>query len=348
MATYGKKKRAIFPSFPVFRDQPDNRSTYTQLGVDGPTGNVESKRQILGPKTTNGKSVIATAKRALTARFGSPSTKPLNRTLSAIENESVGQRYGGSRSQPSHLPIYESMRTRRETPEPPTDDENPFSDKVSGLRQHPTDEWFSSSPVGFSTPRVRLEPVSDATGKKRLSAVPIPDPSLPDFDFEQEMTDDETDPLIHDWKGPDCSTNAKRKSATEDPQGFACKRAKTGLVFSRETKIPAQGSGQLGNNRLDCMDGKMDKEESIESGSFGVPNISNVREAETWTRRRAKTSSNARYGRPRTSSMSTSSSVLFSRETRARVPLIETDNDDEMDTDELQMDDIEILDGNTG
>ncbi|KAL9585632.1 MAG: hypothetical protein Q9212_001415 [Teloschistes hypoglaucus] len=333
MATYGKKKRALFPGFPVFRDRPDDRSNYTQLGLDGQTGNAEPKRQILGPKTTNGKSVIATAKRALTARFGSPSTKRRNPTLSGSENESVGQ---------PQLPIYESMRTRRETPEPSTDDENPFSDKVSGLRQHPTTDWFSSSPLGFSTPRVRLEPVSDATGKKRLSTVPVPDPSLPDFDFEEDMTDEDTDPLLHDESGSGSGTNAKRKSATEDPQGFASKRTKTGLVFSRDGKIHAQGSGQLGNTRLDSMDGKMGKEDRVESGSLG-----NVRDAETWAHRRAKTSSNARHTRPRTSSMSTSSSVLFSRETRAPVPLIETDDEDEMDVDELQMDDIETLDGNT-
>ncbi|KAL9589169.1 MAG: hypothetical protein Q9203_002045 [Teloschistes exilis] len=333
MATYGKKKRAIFPGFPVFRDRPDDRSTYTQLGSDGPTGKAETKRQILGPKTTNGKSVIATAKRALTARFGSPSTKRLNPTLAGSENESVGQ---------PHLPLYESMRTRRETPEPSTDDENPFSDKVSGLRQHPTTDWFSSSPLGFSTPRVRLEPVSDATGKKRLSTVPVSDPSLPDFDFEEDSTDEDTDPLINDENGPGSGTNGKRKSATEDPQGFASKRAKTGLVFSRDTKSYAQGSDQLGNTRLDFTDGKMRKEERVESESLG-----NAREAETWARRRAKTSSNARYARPRTSSMSTSSSVLFSRETRAPVPLMETDDEDEMDLDELQMDDIETLDGNT-
>ncbi|KAL8632996.1 hypothetical protein Q9189_001250 [Teloschistes chrysophthalmus] len=324
MATYGKKKRAIFPGFPVFRDRPDDRS--------------KSKRQILGPKTTNGKSVIATAKRALTARFGSPSTKRLNPTLSGSENESVGQ---------PQLPIYESMRTRRETPEPSTDDENPFSDKVSGLRQHPTTDWFSSSPLGFSTPRVRLEPVSDATGKKRLSTVPVPDPSLPDFDFDEDMTDEDTDPLIHDENGSAGGTNAKRKSATDDPQGFASKRTKTSLVYSRGSKIPAQGSDQLSNTRLECTNAKMDKEEPVESGSVGVHGVGNAREAETWARRRAKTSSNGRHTRPRTSSMSTSSSVLFSRETRAPVPLIETDDEDEMDVDELQMDHIETLDGNT-
>ncbi|KAL8694560.1 MAG: hypothetical protein Q9218_000816 [Villophora microphyllina] len=333
MATYGKKKRAMFPGFPVF--------PYTQLGVEEQADKPETKRQILGPKTTNGKSVIATARHALATRFGSPSTK--YRTLSGVEHEFAGQARGNTSFQASHLPAYESMRARKQTPEPPADDENPFSDEISGLRQHPTNEWFSSSPIGFSTPRVRLEPVSDAMGKRHLSTVLVPNPSLPDFDFEQDMTDDETDPLIHDWSAPGCGFGAKRKNTTEDPAGYASKHAKRGLVFCRETKVTARSSGQLGNNPLPVQNAKKGERDKSEEDGFAIFGSGKDQNAENRIRTSAASSSNKPHSRQRPLSMSTSSSVLFSSESRARVPLVEEDDEDEMDIDELQMDDIEIL-----
>ena len=69
-----------------------------------------------------------------------------------------------------------------------------FSSLVSGLTQHPDTEFFSSSPVGFSTPRVRLEPHINTGGKKRLSAISTCSPSILDFSFEQ-LGDDNLDEL---------------------------------------------------------------------------------------------------------------------------------------------------------
>ncbi|MCJ1400769.1 hypothetical protein MMC11_003977 [Xylographa trunciseda] len=59
-----------------------------------------------------------------------------------------------------------------------------LSDQLSGLKQHPDVGFFSSSPVGFSTPRFRLEPEVDASGKKRLSVVPASVSSLLDLDLD--------------------------------------------------------------------------------------------------------------------------------------------------------------------
>ena len=69
-----------------------------------------------------------------------------------------------------------------------------FSSLVSGLTQHPDTEFFSSSPVGFSTPRVRLEPHISTGGRKRLSTVSASSPSILDFSFEQ-LGDDDLDEL---------------------------------------------------------------------------------------------------------------------------------------------------------
>ncbi|KAL9599613.1 MAG: hypothetical protein Q9179_003504, partial [Wetmoreana sp. 5 TL-2023] len=356
-----------------------------------------------------GKSVLATAKRAITSRLSSPKIKlgrtkiTFNRTLSGSEYESIDQPEKLS-NPPKHLPVYESMRSRRETPEPKEADD-PFSDKmemdevwsdlevnfnryknkrsslrkastsqtpppdashdsaserlivtsksplcysneISGLRQHPTTEWFSSSPVGFSTPRVRLEPTSDATGKKRLSTVLVRDPSLLEFSFENDTTDDEADPLVHYGTSAGLSSSMKRKSATEDPQAQASKRAKTDSAASGETTILAKGLNQLKTSHSQpAKDIKMRDGEMTNNKGFGIFDLGKCKEPEPRIRDSRESSSIHRHSRQHSSSVSSRpTSVLFSRESRARVSLLKKYEEDKMDVDELQMEDTKTVD----
>ncbi|KAL8736609.1 MAG: hypothetical protein Q9181_002332 [Wetmoreana brouardii] len=357
-----------------------------------------------------GKSVLAIAKRAITSRLSSPKIKlgrtkiTFNRTLSAPEYESLDQHLETDSSPPKHLSVYESMRNRRETPEPKEADD-PFSDtmetdevwsdfevnfdryrnkksslrkastsqtpppnashdsasgrllvrsmspmsysnEISGLRQHPTTEWFSSSPVGFSTPRVRLEPTSDTTGKKRLSAVLVRDPSLPEFSFEIETTDDEADPLVRDKTSAELSSNMKRKSAAEDPQAQASKRAKTDSAASGETSRLARSLDQLGTDSAGReQDVEMSEESVLMNKGFGIFDLGKGKKPEPRIRDSRESSSIHRHSRQHSSSVSSRpTSVLFSRESRARFPLLEKYEEDEMDVDELQMEDTKMVD----
>ncbi|KAL8842925.1 MAG: hypothetical protein Q9170_000329 [Blastenia crenularia] len=353
-----------------------------------------------------GKLALTTAKRAIISRLGSPkirlgkTKKVLNRTLS-------GPEYGSTEIQPNTastthrpLPVYESMRTRRETPEP-QEERDPFSDamemneawsdfevnlnhckddrdslrqhpssrggpadigrsmaseksfapsktsidfsnKVSGLRQHPDPEFFSSSPVGFSTPRVRLEPLHDANGKKRLSTVLIRDPSVPNSSIEQDTTDDEADPLIRGtYKRTE--TNMKRKSATENLRFKAAKRAKTDSATSGELSMLARGFDQLDTNDHEAMEGigmtteggPSNNEES-ENKAFAIFDMGKGKGPKTKINNPIEDSTVRKHSRQHSSSQQRPTSVLFSRESRARVPLLGSYRDDEMDIDELQ------------
>lgn len=355
-----------------------------------------------------GKSVLMTAKRAITSRIGSPKIKlgrtknPLNRTLSGLEYGSIGRPSNLATASHRPLPVYESMRTRRETPEP-QEGRDPFSDametneawsdfefdfdrrkvkpgsrgntssshmpsvdvlqdpaseklvvqsktpisfsnKISGLRQHPDAEFFSSSPVGFSTPRVRLAPTCDENGKKRLSTVLVRDPSSLDFSLEQEHTDEDGDPLVLDYNKVEPSSSMKRKSATEDLRFQGSKRAKTDSATSNETTVLVQGFGQLGANDVQAMEGVelnpgdgSIRSDTSNSKGFGIFDMGNGKETEARIESSAGYSSIRRHSRALSTSSSRPTSVLFSRESRARVPLLETHKDDEMDVDELQM-----------
>ncbi|MCJ1388211.1 hypothetical protein MMC18_001056 [Xylographa bjoerkii] len=103
-----------------------------------------------------------------------------------------------------------------------------LSDQLSGLRQHPDVGFFSSSPVGFSTPRFRLEPEINASGKKRLSVVPAAEPSLLDLNFDGLSEDEISEPPKLKLNKSDL--NLKRKNTKVDKGGEptpAAKKAKT-------------------------------------------------------------------------------------------------------------------------
>ncbi|KAL8660221.1 MAG: hypothetical protein Q9226_000023 [Calogaya cf. arnoldii] len=356
-----------------------------------------------------GRSVLLTAKHAIAKRLGSPNVKlgrfktPLSRKSSGPTATRINETFEPAAFVARPLPVYESMRSRRETPEP--QDNDPFSDnmemdeawsdfeftfdrhkgqsagardgsssrtssvnrtdepasealllqsksimgfsnKVSGLKQHPNPEFFSSSPVGFSTPRVRLEPTADVDGKKRLSTVLVSDPLLRDISSGRDTTDDEDDHPVHGKVNAVHSSNMKRKSATEDLHSQMSKRAKTDSGASGGTAVLASGFDQLGTNDAQFTQGieriaedVTSVENSSQGKGLGIFDMIKGTETETRFRDSVESLDLRRHSRRYSSSVSRPTSVLFSRETRAKVPLLSSYKEDQMDIDELQMDD---------
>lgn len=95
-----------------------------------------------------------------------------------------------------------------------------FSGLKSGLAQHPDTSFFSSSPAEYSTPRYRLEPQFDTKGKKRLSIVLAPSPSLLQLGLDGQRGDGSSgiselqEPLEADKARS--TTSLKRKTAKMD------------------------------------------------------------------------------------------------------------------------------------
>lgn len=152
------------------------------------------------------------------------------------------------------------------SPIPPAGHTSPraFSDSVSGLAQHPdvmhftsrpkapkksssstlqdrsmattqspSSDFLSSSPVGFSTPRVRLEPQSTPDGKKRLAIVPSRHPSYFDFNLPKLIESDKIDITSSRNRIINRTLSVKRKSAAEDlrSQSGPAKRTKKDSVL---------------------------------------------------------------------------------------------------------------------
>ena len=357
-----------------------------------------------------GKSVLVNAKRAIIDRLASPKiklgkSKTFNKTTSRPEYRPVDQQFNyDTDATSSRLPVYESMRTRKETSEDPGG-RSPFSDnmeldeawssqhwsgfefdfsnrrvnhssiqstasvspfsartseqeqllnrsrnsfrftnKLSGLAQHPDAEAFSSSPVGFSTPHVRLARMSDPDGKKRLSAVVVKEPSVLDFSFEDDSADDEVDPLMQEAAGKDLHSSMKRKSATEDLRSQAHKRPKTKVVASMGNRSLAENfdESEVGEQQMmqgierspDASPVKADPKEKV----FGIHNIGKDKQSLSEVERIPRSTSIGRHGHRHSSSLTRPTSVLFSRESRARVPLLKSFDEDKMEIDELQVD----------
>ncbi|KAL8929377.1 MAG: hypothetical protein Q9172_000550 [Xanthocarpia lactea] len=213
-----------------------------------------------------------------------------------------------------------------------------FSNKLSGLKQHPNPEFFSSSPVGFSTPRVRLEPTADADGRKRLSTVPVSDPFSNEVSAERDTSDDEDDPLIHNGTNVVYGSSMKRKSATEDLHSQMAKRAKTDSGTSAGTAMLAQGFDELGTNDWQPMQGIERTAEDVActddargGHGFGIFDLGKREEAEPRYRYSVGSLGMRRHSRQHSSSQSRPTSVLFSRETRARVLMLDSYKEDQMD-----------------
>ena len=218
-----------------------------------------------------------------------------------------------------------------------------FSNKISGLAQHPETMIFSSPPIGFSTPSYRLYPSLGSPDASPLPNTMSQTPSILESSFEESDADDNLE--LKSSRLTDLSLSVKRKNAKEDlraqlsplsgrarqgrdtpteerslmngikhPEGVEGgpliekdKRTKSGRPATADSKI--SGSGMI--------------EAAMEKGS-----LSGL--GEKFKRPRARTTAAKRLSIP------TPNSILFSRESRAHYRLRDTTDEDSCDVDELQ------------
>ena len=233
-----------------------------------------------------------------------------------------------------------------------------FSNMISGLAQHSDTEYFSSSPVGYSTPRIRLEPEPPVNGKKTAAGALQRSPSILEFSFEGQSEDASSDGQSPNTRASEGSTSVKRKGATEDLRSRgvpASKRLKTFSVSSKDEGGLAAGISQLAteddpgilpSENTNAVVAKPSSNASKRKGmnifDLGKGKISETTgEGETkkpWARAIVS----------RRSSATRPSSVLFSRgrESRAGMRRLEQTDGDEMDIDELQVSEATFFVGN--
>ncbi|MCJ1361631.1 hypothetical protein MMC16_000731 [Acarospora aff. strigata] len=165
--------------------------------------------------------------------------------------------FNSRKSRPTSMQETLILHGLREDPRPPVPDLSPveaeqpprFSETISGLAQHPNVDFFSSSPEGSSTPRVRLERTYTPDGKKRLTALHSSAPSLLDFSFEDKNVGSSGDELAipADTKLAK-SQSVKRKTAKEDLRTVAArpsKKSKKTTITSPEEMVLASGIDKL-------------------------------------------------------------------------------------------------------
>ena len=227
-----------------------------------------------------------------------------------------------------------------------------FSNLLSGLAQHSDVMDFSSSPVGFSTPRVRLEP-QPLAGSKRKTRALSKSPSILDFSFEGKSDDEESLALSTNSKSvTDGSQSVKRKSAHSDLRSPAFPlNKKSKLVFmpsSEETSLAA-GISHLATEEGRAPLSSRDANSVLRSLSRPAAGGRGLHILELGKGKEPAT----RYGdeskkpRPRPiigrrSSLPRPSSMIFSgREARPSMKRLTSIDADSMDIDELQLDNAE-------
>ena len=227
-----------------------------------------------------------------------------------------------------------------------------FSNMISGLAQHSDTEFFSSSPVGYSTPRIRLEPQPPMKGNNSAAGTLQRSPSILEFSFEGQSEDASSEAQSPKTRASEGSTSVKRKGATEDLRSQVApttKKLKTDSVFSGDEGGLAAGISQLAtedhrgllspkstNAVVTKPSRNASKRKGVSIFDLGKGKFpEGTGEDETkkpWTRAIAsKRSSMARPG-----------SVLFSRgrESRAGMQRLEQMDGNDMEIDELQTDDV--------
>ena len=221
-----------------------------------------------------------------------------------------------------------------------------FSNSISGLAQHPDVEIFSSSPVGFSTPRIRLEPRPDAEGKKRLTGVLMRTPSILDFSFEDYQSE-EGEPATpaggSQATDHEHSLSVKRKSAKEDLRAQmrpSNKSPRRNSDASTEDLLTAHISQQDTHNYQPLS--TQDSNTKITHTNKVTRKAKGMSMFDTGTRGKAPPAAGIPRSRSATGNQSLSisrpTSILFSRESRAHTRKLSTPKGDSMDIDELQMD----------
>ena len=226
-----------------------------------------------------------------------------------------------------------------------------FSNMISGLAQHSDTEYFSSSPAGFSTPRIRLEPQSRLNGGKAATGELQRSPSILEFSFEGQSEDASSEAQSPHTRASEGSASVKRKGAAEDLRSQlapATKKLKTDSVSLKDEGGLAAGisnlateddRGLLSLESTDATVVKLTRNASkrkgisiFDLGKGKYPEGTGQEESKRpWTRAIAS----------KRSSSSRPASVLFSRgrESRAGMQRLEQIDGDDMDIDELQLND---------
>ena len=225
-----------------------------------------------------------------------------------------------------------------------------FSDMVSGLAQHSDTEYFSSSPVGYSTPRIRLEPQRLIKGTETAAGALQRSPSILEFSFEGQSEDASSVAQSPKTRASEGSASVKRKGAAEDLRSQmapASKKLKTDSMFSKDEGGLAAGISHLatgddcglispGSTNTTCTKPSRNATKrrgmsifDLGKGKFPEGMVENEAK-KPWVRAIAS----KRVSRP--------TSVLFSRgrESRAGMQRLEQMDGDDMDIDELQANDV--------
>lgn len=222
-----------------------------------------------------------------------------------------------------------------------------FSNMISGLAQHSDTEFFSSSPVGFSTPRIRLEPQPPLNVNQTAAGTLQRSPSIIEFSFEGQSEGASSEAQSPKTRASEGSTSVKRKEATEDlrSQVAAIKKLKTNSISSKDEGGLATGISQsaiadvrgfLSTESTNTVIAKPSRNASKRKG-MSIFDLSKGKLPEGTGEDEVKKSW-ARAIASKRSSVPRPSSVLFSRgrDSRTGVQRLEQIDGESMDVDELQ------------
>ena len=228
-----------------------------------------------------------------------------------------------------------------------------FSTMISGLAQHSDTEYFSSSPIGYSTPRIQLEPQPNAAENKSIKGALGRSPSILDFIFEAASDKMPSSPPSPRPRASDGSSlSVKRKSATDD---LRSKVAPATKKVKRDSGASIESLGlSYGVSRLDGGDDRVPL-----SPRSANAQLSNPRHKQNKSRRglsifdvgrgkcpvpREEDDANVyrlRVNSSRKSSLPRPNSMPFARvlDSRPGLQRLSSLGGDDMDVDELQIND---------
>ncbi|KAF6224166.1 hypothetical protein HO133_010740 [Letharia lupina] len=227
-----------------------------------------------------------------------------------------------------------------------------FSNMISGLAQHSDTEYFSSSPVGYSTPRIRLEPQPPMNGNNTAAGALQRSPSILEFSFEGQSEDASSEAQSPKRRASEGSTSVKRKGATKDLRSQVApvtKKLKTDSISSKDEGGLAAGishlateddRGLLSLESTNAVVAKPSRNPSKRKG-MSIFDLSKGKFPEGTGEDEAKRPWAHAIASKR-SLVTRPSSVLFSRgrESRAGMQRLEQIDGDDMDVDELQTNDV--------
>ena len=238
-----------------------------------------------------------------------------------------------------------------------------LSNIISGLAQHSETMYFSSSPLGHSTPRTRFEPQinddADSQTRRFLSRTP----SLP----ASKSEDLDGDVLMRDWSPQSdparfsngSSLSVKRKEATKDLRAQSAPVAKKAKTDPDGTKEDLGLVARI--NNLDTKDERVPLSPTSVNTRAGYPprngskrkgvrifDVGKGKEKESKDNGGQTSKTHNGLQTTKRSSLTRPGNALFSRRRNSRTGMHQHTHSDEdsMDIDELQMHNAAYLVGN--